>query len=473
MKTRYYVKITVFFIFLLIIISSCKRNEPSKIKHRDLPEITSDTTLTALTLSGSASYFIYKGEEMGYEYELIKNFAESRNLKLEIKIAENVNRLSEMLQAGEGDVIAYNIPLTNEKKKEIIYCGQEFINEQILVQRSNKGDTILKDVTDLIGKEIWAVKNSKYYNRLVNLNNEIGGGIIIKNIEKDTVTIEDLIGMVANGEIKYTVSDLDIARLNKTYYSNLNINLKISHPQRSSWAVNKTSPQLAEALNDWFKENSNSVRYQSIMKRYFEMSKMPGNEPVELYSKGKISPYDDLFKKYAVQIDWDWRLLASVSYQESKFTLDGESWAGAVGLMGLMPRTAKTFGITPEERLLPEPSIKAGVAYIKALKDTYSEIKENDEKLKFIIAAYNAGNAHILDAQALAKKYGKNPHIWENNVEECLKWKRLPEFYNDSVCKYGYFRGTETLNYVTSVIERWNFYKEKIKDNKEKPDKKH
>ncbi len=441
-----------------------KKEEVAATIYPDLPQIKASGQLTALTLSSSVSYFIYKGEEMGYEYELIKDFAESQNLTLNIKVAENENRLLEMLEAGEGDVVVYNIPITNPGKERFIYCGQEVINEQVLVQRANVKDTILTDVTELIGKDVWVIDRTKYQQRLINLNNELGGGINIKEIEKDTVSVEDLIAMVSAGTIPYTLSDNDIARLNKTYFSNININLEVSHPQRSSWVVNKSSYQLAAALDAWFESNEDTPRYRTIMKRYFEMSKMPGGEPAPILGTGQISVYDDIFKQYAPSIHWDWRLLASIAYQESKFRLEDESWAGAVGLMGLMPRTAEAFGIMAEERILPVPSVRAGVAYIKSLQRSFAKVEDKDEQTKFVLASYNAGIAHILDAQALARKYGKNPYIWDDNVVECLKWKRLPEFYNDSVCKYGYFRGTETLNYVQQVIDRWNYYKEKVSD---------
>ena len=457
----------IYFLLLCGIMSTCinnkKKNESQSV-YQDLPEIKSSGQLTILTLFSSVSYFIYKEEEMGYEYELIKSFAESQNLKLNVKVAENENRLLEMLQAGEGDVVVYNIPVTIPNKEKFIYCGRKVLNKQVLIQRANAKDTVLKDVTQLIGKEVWVIDKTKYYNRLINLDNELGGGIIIKDIEKDTVSVEDLITMVSTGEIPYTLSDENIARLNKTYYSNINISLEVSHLQQSSWIVNKSSIQLAGAINEWFKNSKNTSRYRAIMKRYFEMSKMPGDEPAPMLGKGKISLYDDIFKQYASKIDWDWKLIASMAYQESKFRLNEESWAGAVGLMGLMPATAEAFGISAEERVLPELSVKAGVAYIRSLQRSFSKVENKSEQIKFVLAAYNAGIAHIYDAQALAGKYGKNPYLWDENVVECLKWKRLPEYYNDSVCKYGYFRGTETLNYVNHVIERWEYYEKKIEE---------
>jgi len=446
----------------LVLVSGCKRTNASK--DYDFPEIKERGEITALTLSGSMSYFTYKGESMGYEYELLKDFVDSNNLKLNLKIAPNVAKLREMLIEGEGDLVAFNLSITNEGKEDLMYCGREVINEQVLVQMTNGGNPVLKDVTELIGKEVWVIHDSKYHKRLQNLNEELGGGVIIKIIEQDSVSAEDLIAMVSAGEIPYTLSDAELARLNKTYYRNINISLKVSHPQRSSWAVRKNMSQLAERINQWFTENENTPQYRAITKRYFEMSKLPGEGPAPLLGPDRISHHDNLFKKYAAEINWDWRLLASIAFQESKFHADRVSWAGAAGLMGLMPQTARSFGVSPDEMDNPEANIRGATELLKRLNQSFSSIENDEERIPFILASYNAGSGHVYDARALAGKYGKNPDVWKDNVEEFIKLKSLPEYYNDSVCQQGYFRGKETLNYVNHVVERWRYYQEKVED---------
>ncbi len=459
----------LFPILSLCILISCFWGEKKKtqiISTHDLTAIKDSGTINVLTLYSSISYFLYKGEAMGYEYELLKDFASSQNLKINVKIASNVNRLTEMLLNGEGDLIMYNIPITNEMKKLVTYCGKETITQQVLIQRSNRTDTILTDVIQLIGKEIWVKHDTKYYDRLINLNNEIGGGIVIRDIQKDTVNSEDLIELVAKGTIPYTVSDDNVARLNKTYYSNIDIRLILSHPQRSSWAVRKDCTELAEALDRWSLENQNTPQYRAISKRYFEMSKSIYNESVtelgKLFAKGKISPYDDLFKKYAPEIQKDWHLLASIAYQESRFDTTGISWAGAVGLMGLMPATAEAMGIDADQRTNPEASIQAAVRYINIVERSFKNISNEEERVKFILASYNAGMGHVFDARALARKFGKNPSVWDDNVEEYIRLKSSPEYYNDSICKHGYLRGTETTAYVRDIVRRWKYYREKV-----------
>ncbi|GHV32393.1 lytic transglycosylase F [Bacteroidia bacterium] len=423
----------------------------------DFQQIIEKQELNVLTLPGSMSYFIYKGEPKGYEYELLNDFAESNNLQINIKLADNETKLAEMLENGEGDLIAYNIPITKEGKKQLIYCGREVINEQVLIQRANRKDTILEDVVDLIGKEVLLIHDSKYYRRMMNLNDELGGGIQIRTIDKDTITTEDLIEMVSHGKISYTVSDIDLAKLNKTYFKNINISLVVGHPQRSSWAVRNTMPELAEAVNQWFERNKNNPKLAEINKRYFEMSKaFDGTNPV--LKKGQISQFDEFFKKYAKQYGYDWRLLASISWQESNFLTNSVSWKGASGLMGLMPLTAQALGVSGDELYDPEQNIKAACKLLVKLEKYFSSIENSEERIKYVLSAYNAGQVHVLDAQALAGKYGKDSENWED-VEPYLLLKSQPEYYNDSVCRAGYLRGKETVDYVSSVMSRWDYYK--------------
>ena len=295
---------------------------------------------------------------------------------------------------------------------------------------------------------------------MMNLNDELGGGIQIRTIDKDTVSTEDLIEMVATGKIPYTVSDIDLAKLNKTYFQHINISLVVGHPQRSSWAVRKTMPELADTINQWFEKNKSNPNLAQINKRYFEMSKAAdGTEP--MLKKGQISPFDEFFKKYANQYGFDWRLLASISYQESHFLTNCSSWEGAAGLMGVMPRTAKALGVSGDALYDPEQNIKAACKLLVKLEKYFSDI-DKEERIKYILGAYNAGQAHVLDAQALAEKYGKDPKNW-TDVESYLLLKSQPEYYNDSICRVGYLRGKETVSYVSSVLQRWDYYKNKVK----------
>lgn len=435
----------------------CKQQEASRpdileqIKERD--------TLTVLTLYSSTSYFLYRGQEMGYQYELSHQFARSLGVNLKVKVAQSIDELVQRLNAGEADLIAYNLPISNEMKDSLIYCGEENVSHQVIVQRAgSRRNPALTDVTQLVGKEVY-VRPGKHQERLENLSHELGGGINIHVVSEDSISEEDLIRQVHEGIIAYTVSDDDIARLNQTYYPRLNVGLAISYDQRAAWAVRKDSKTLAMLADQWHEENVTSQAHSASMKRYFEQGKEITHSPILSLEDGKISIYDDLFKKYAKEIDWDWRIIASLAYTESNFDTTAVSWAGALGLMQLMPRTARIMGMPEGMEQNAEESIKAAVKYIGVMCDDYAEIPK-EERIKFVLAAYNSGEGHVNDARALAEKYGADKNLWTDNVEKYLLLKSNEQYFKDPVVKFGYFRGSTTYAFVREILERVERYEE-------------
>lgn len=445
----------------------CSNTKKKEILQRDWDQILQTKELTIITLNTSTTYFIYKDEPMGYDYDLIKDFCNEYGINLKVKVAENSTKLVQMLLNREGDLIAAPVIVQNALKDSIQYCGVTTLSHQVLVQRNVPKDSIIKDVTQLIGKEVYVKNNTQYYHRLKNLDDELGGGIEIKDIERDTVTVEDLIEMVAYSQIDYTISDDYIAKLNKTYYHDIDISMPLSFDQRSSWAVRKDQPKLAEALDKWFSKNSKTPIYKTTSKKYFELSKMQvGSDVVALIGdllkelpEGSISPFDDIFKRYSPLCGYDWQLLAAIAFQESRFKVDLTSWAGASGLMGLMPRTAASFGVSKDDLANPNVSVMTSANLLKRLNNIFVKIVDPEQKMKFVLAAYNGGNGHVADAQALARKYGDDPYLWDGSVEKYIALKSNPEYYNDPVCKSGYLRSSEVLSYVDQVIANWQKFK--------------
>jgi membrane-bound lytic murein transglycosylase F len=419
-------------------------------------------TLRVATLYSPTSYFIYREERMGYDYSLVNDFTREKGIVLDLTVAASLERAVQMLDSGLVDVVAYEVPVTAQYNKNVVYCGPESQTSQVLVQpRANDRIT---DVTELVGRDVYVEKNSKYQQRLNNLNSELGGGINIHAVDRDTLITEDLLEMVSKGEIPLTVVDSDIASLNKTYYPQLDITLELSFKQRSQWAVAPDRAWLADSINAWFEGEQHRQNQRMLYKRYFELSKVaPAPITIDL-SKGKISPYDNLFKQYAKEIGWDWRLIAAQGFVESRFDSSVVSWAGARGIMQIMPGTARANGVDPAALINPETSIRVAVKILQSLDRTFAPyVSDKTQRQKFIIAAYNSGGAHILDAIALAQKYGRNAQVWTANVEDALLLKAHAEYYNDPVCKYGYFRGRQTVEYVNQVM---SFYQQCVKQIK-------
>ncbi len=420
-------------------------------------------TLRVGTLYSPTSYFIYREEPMGYDYDLATRLAADKGMVLKLEVAPSLGRVIEMLDSGLIDLVAYEVPVTGEYRSRVVPCGIETVTHQVLVQP--KSGNRISDVTELVGHEVYVEKGSKYHFRMDNLNEELGGGIIVKPIDRDTLITEDLITMVSKGEIPLTVVDSDIAQLNKTYYNDLDITLEVSFPQRAAWGVAPGREWLADSINAWFAGEKPRREQAGLLKRYFEKSKndaAAGLFNVDL-SRGYVSPFDQLFKRYASEIGWDWRLIASQGFAESRFDSTQVSWAGARGIMQIMPRTARAYGLTDDRMSNNDASISTAVKIIAALdKSLARKVPDAQERKKFVVAAYNSGLAHILDAIALAEKYGINPQVWDDNVANALLMKSKPEYYNDPVCKYGYFRGHQTTEYVNTVYAFYERVKSQI-----------
>jgi membrane-bound lytic murein transglycosylase F len=235
----------------------------------------------------------------------------------------------------------------------------------------------------------------------------------------------------------------------------------VSLPQQISWAVRKNSPSLLNALNQWLEKIKKEPTFMVVYNRYFKSPRTSLMRMQSDYSSlggNKLSPYDNLIKNGAEKLGWDWRLLAAVICQESGFKPDNESWAGARGLMQLMPATAKQLGVA--DSYDPRQNIRGGVKYLQQLNKYWSKtIFNQEERLKFVLASYNAGLTHVADAQRLAEKYDKDPTRWENSVEEFLLKKSQPAFYTDAMIRGGYCKCEEPIHYIKNILARYEEYK--------------
>jgi membrane-bound lytic murein transglycosylase F len=437
----------------------------------DLPAITKRGYITALVDNNSISYFIYKGQAMGYEYELLQLLAKQLHVGLKIKVTSGVERAIDQLNKGQGDILAFPLTITKARRKFITFTSPHFNTYQVLVQRKPSdweklgpdqiNDGLIRNPVKLIGKDVYVIKGTSFELRLKNLSEEIGGDI---NIRLDTMTAESesVIKKVANGEIDYTVADHSMAQVNAAYYPNLDVNTVLSVPQQIAWAVRKNSPKLQQAINGWLTSIKKEPTFMVIYNRYYKSLRTSVLRMKSDYSSigdsEKLSPYDDLIRLGATKLKWDWLLLAALVYQESKFNAEDESWAGARGLMQLMPETAKRFGASNLND--PEQSMKAGIGYLSYLNRYWlTRVPDSTERIKFVLASYNAGLSHIIDATRLTQKNDHDPTIWKENVEFYLKKKSESKFYHDPVVKAGYCQCDEPVNYVNEVLERYEQYK--------------
>lgn len=437
----------------------------------DLDGIKERGFLTALVDNTSTSYFIYKGERMGYEYELLSKFAESIGVQLKIVVVDDLIEATSLLNEGYADILAYHLAITLQRRELFEFSIPHLEVKQVLIQRKPKNwrdmklhqikAQMIEDPTDLGGKVVHVRKGSSFAQRLRNLSDEIGEKIEIIE-EEGQITTEQLIERVLSGEIKYTVADADVAKINYSYHPDLFIETEISLQQRIAWALNSETPELKKAVNDWLVALKQTADYQTIYDRYFKYTKSQRKRALSEFSSNSdnasISKYDELIEKEAKRIDWDWRLLAAQINQESRFDPKSVSWAGAEGLMQITKNTQKEYHL--KNPFDPESNLKAGVSHLMFLDEYWKEeIPDEQERIKFILGSYNTGQGHVRDAQRLARKYGGDPYKWDDHVAVYLLKKSDPRYHKDPVVQFGYCKGIEPNNYVREILTTFQEYK--------------
>jgi membrane-bound lytic murein transglycosylase F len=457
---------------------------PPEPVRRDLAEVRERGELVVLAPYNSTTYFVYRGEPLGYEYELLRAFAESRGLKLRMVVVTDPKSLLPLLNAGEGDVAAARLVPTPETEAQASFTRALYQTEPALVQQaeppraaSNVAEKAMQpgpadpapevDIparlvtapAQLAGKQVDLPERSPYTRTLVELSDEIEGDIHV--VELGQVQDEALAQKIARGEVEFTVMQSNLAALKEAEFSNLKVRPVVGHKHSVSWAVRRNSPELLAELNRWIEDKQNEGLFALLYKKYFIDMKSYIERATSDFltsSTGKLCPYDDLIKRHAAEIGWDWRLLASQMYQESKFKPDAKSWAGAQGLLQLMPGTARQVGV--RDPFDPDDNVGGAVRYLKWLDEFWDERVENEgERLKFILASYNCGPGHVEDAQRLASKYGGDPLVWDD-VSYWLLQKSTQKYSTDDAVKFGFCRGLEPVNYVDHILRRYDRYKQ-------------
>ncbi len=469
--------------FCVILLSSCTGNSSgestTKANHPTEPpvlpaweKVDSTRELVALTANSSTSYFVYKGQTMGYEYELLKNLAEYLDVKLVIKPVDNLDSIFDMLNRGDGDIIAYTMTVTTDRKSDVEFTDPLYVSQQSLVQKKPDNwrnmmmheidASLVRNVLELTGKEVYVRKNSSYYSRLKNLSEEIGDSIHIVTVDGD-MTTESLIDMVADGEISYTVADQEIAEHYATYNDIIDYKTPISMPQKMAWAVRLNSPMMRDTINAWLAHYKKYKAYYYTYDKYYKNPKKTryiNKSQFNSFRGGKLSPYDAIFKKESQRLDWDWRLLASQSYKESRFNPKEESWMGAIGLMQVLPSTGEMYNIS--NLYDPKQNVEAAVNYLMYLENKFAYM-DSVNQIKFTLASYNVGLGHIYDAMRLASLMDKDSTIWDENVADMILLKSKRKYYTLPECRNGYCRGQEPFDYVKDIMDQFEDYKTLIK----------
>jgi membrane-bound lytic murein transglycosylase F len=428
-----------------------------RTEKRDWKEIVESGELRVITSNNPASYFVWRGDLMGFDYELMRRFAEKHDLQVSMVVRNTPSDMFKALKAGKGDLVAASLTNTERRRKQEINFSRRYLEvHEKLVQQEK--DEPIESLNELGGRTVAVNPESSYFDTLQSLQ-KLGVKVDIK--EKPEASTEDLIEGVDEGRHPLTVADSHLAALEDSWRDGIQVTLKLSDKRDIAWALRPDQPQLMKQLNSFIGQEYRSTFYNLTYRKYFKEPKtMRSHQEYRVKPGQDISPFDHLVKKYAREHGYDWRMITSQMFQESRFNPKATSFAGARGLMQVMPRTGREFGFNNLTE--PETSIAAGVTYLDWLWDRFPGDMPLEERIYFTLAAYNAGHGHVRDARRLARQQGLDPDRWFDNVEKAMLLLAEPEYYRNA--RYGYVRGTEPVNYVREIRDRYIAYLEVTED---------
>lgn len=455
-------------VFLTSVIISCDRNPEGShnlvqlTKKPVIDQVRMRGKLIAVTQYNSLDYFLYHGEPAGYQFEMLKAFAQHLRVELEVVVRNDLTSAVQLINSGQADIIAADLFSGLVDTSQIALSFPVGKTRLVVVQRiPAKGhDLAIAQSNALAGVGLNVAGGSATVNQIARATAFLPVKPAI--LERQSLDRGEIISKVAGGEIEFTVADEKTALTFASVHNNLDVSVPVGGYNTTHWGYRKGASAWARVVDNWLGQFSGSSAERRLYRKYSDPQALRRAARLSKPQSARLSDYDQLLKHLTSKLKWDWRLLAALIYQESKFNQDAVSHKGASGIMQLMPETAAEYGI---DSLSTTPDhIVAGVSLLTNIdKQLQPIVADSAERALFVLAAYNVGIGHVLDARRLALKNGKNPNLW-SDVEVFLAKKALPAYYSDEVVYYGYCRGDEPTALVKSVINRYNHYRNLISE---------
>lgn len=397
----------------------------------DLPEIRKHGILRVLVTYRKGDFFIADGETRGVAADLAQNFAEWLNKKRPpgtnpvrvIFVPVAFEALISSLKEGKGDLIATGLTITPERAAQVTFTTPYLGNvDEILVTRA--GNPAPTSLDDLSGRTVNVLRGSSYEANLKKLNAKFR-----KQGRKEMRIVpsapglqnEDLLAMLDAAAIDLAVSN----RFSADMWAKVMKNIRplhrvvLSKDNKLAWALPPDRPELLAAANAFMTHDAKRVANQGakLVEKYYSSPQWRSN-PLGKRFKARVDKLWPYFKKYGDKYDFDWFLLLSLAFRESRLVQTARSHKGAVGVMQLLPSTASSIGCS-KVISNAEANIRCGTYYLDKLRDDYfssSEIREPNRTL-FALAAYNMGPNRLMRVRTKAADMGLDPNEWFGNVE--------------------------------------------------------
>ncbi len=408
-------------------------------------DIIESGKLKMITRNSPSTYFQDRDQESGFEYELAQLFAKYLGVELEVTVADSLDDLISEVESGSVAFAAAGLTNTEQRAKRVQFADSYMDVTHKLVYRIDKRKP--KNLQVLLKGTLVVTAHSSHAQNLKNIQQDLMPQL--SWIERDDAEVSELVRMVENGEIDYTIVNSNEFEALAGFYPNVGAAFDMGKSEQLAWAFPKYSDEtLISEARDFFQMMRESGLLSQLEERYYGHLNQIDNVGTLTFLRQadeRLHHYKTLFQESATQNDVDWRLLAAIGYQESHWKAKARSRTGVRGLMMLTKNTAKEMGV--KNRLDPIQSINGGSAYFAKLKKRFKHIKEPDQTW-IALAAYNVGAGHVKDAQKITKRQGANPNRWMD-LKERLPLLSQKKWYKKT--RYGYARGKEPVNYVQNI----------------------
>jgi len=419
----------------------------------DVDSIQRRDTLRVITRNTATTYFLYRGGEMGFEYELAHELARRLGVRVQMVVPPSWDDMIPWLMEGKGDIVASGFLARPPRSASAVLSHAYDASYLTVVSRADRDP--IRSPADMAGRTVHVREKSAAQQTLMRLNKELERPIKIVTLP-GTWDTEAIIAALADGHISATVASWPVAQIEASYHPELVVGPAIGERDSVGWYVRPNSPVLLAAVNGYLSDIRRSAFHNILKQKYFEHTSRFSRYKkahLDFVRYGQISPYDRLIQRSARRAGLDWLLVASLIHQESSFNLRAQSWVGAVGLMQLMPGTAEVFAVP--NPLNAAENIDAGVRYLAAQIARFDTL-DGRTGIAFGLASYNAGYGHLQDARQIALEEGLSPDQWTGHVELAFDMLSRERYYGRTT--YGYVRGSETIGYVNEILRRWEVY---------------
>ncbi|WP_259105856.1 membrane-bound lytic murein transglycosylase MltF [Pseudomonas sp. JUb42] len=425
---------------LFLMLSACVD------KPNTLERVKEDGVLRVITRNSPATYFEDRNGETGFEYELVKRFAENLGVELKIETADNLDDLFDQMHKPGGPVLAAAGLIDTEKRKQQVRFSHPYleVTPQVIYRNGQSRPT---DAGDLVGKRIVVLKGSSHAEQLAALKAK---NPAIEYEESDAVEVVDLLRMVDEGQIDLTLVDSNELAMNQVYFPNVRVAFDLGEARNQRWAVALGEDNsLLNEINAYLDKVQKNGMLQQLKDRYYghvDVLGYVGAYTFAQHLQERLPKYQKNFQASAKQSQVDWRLLAAIGYQESLWQPDVTSKTGVRGLMMLTQNTAQAMGVA--NRLDAKQSIQGGAKYFAYIKEQLDDKIEEPDRTWLALASYNIGSGHLDDARKLAENEGLNPNKWLD-VKKMLPRLSQKQWYRKT--RYGYARGGEPVSFVANI----------------------